>query len=224
MIKCIIIEAILLEKRAESVTNMAIKNIILDIGNVLGHFCWERVFTDLLDLHGEDFDRVAKATVFSPHWIELDRGVMPYDDILKACISISPRDEDAIRKFFSHFGDIVDEYEYSVPWIKGLKDRGYKVYLLSNFGEVAFTKCRKNGNLSFVDLADGAMISYKIKMVKPDRDIYECFLETFSLKPEECLFFDDSLDNVKAARMVGINAEQFVGYDKAQEDLDKWVK
>lgn len=201
---------------------MAIKNIILDIGNVLAHFCWEKVLSEMLNLSGEDFDRVAAATTKSELWNELDRGIMGDEVVMKRCIQLSPGDEENITKFFSHLGDIVDEYEYSYKWIESLKKGGYKVYLLSNFGETAFKKCRKNGKLSFVDIVDGAIISWEVKMIKPNHDIYQCMLDRFGLAADECLFFDDNADNIAAAKEVGIKAELFTSYEKAQKDLEAY--
>ena len=42
-----------------------IKNVIFDIGNVLGHFCWEEVLKTKMGLSEDAFDAVAAATVKS---------------------------------------------------------------------------------------------------------------------------------------------------------------
>jgi len=191
-----------------------IKNIVLDIGMVLGHFCWEKVFTDIMGLSGEEFDRLSKVTVLGPYWDEFDRGVFSDEEITEKCIALSPKDETLIREFYSHLGEIVVDYDYSYKWVEDLKAAGFKVYLLSNYGETAFTKCRVNGNLAFVDLVDGAFISYQYKMIKPDLKIYETFLETYGLKGDESLFIDDRPVNVQGAIDAGMKAYVFENYEK----------
>lgn len=198
-----------------------IKNIVLDIGMVLGHFCWEKVYTDIMKINGEDFDRLAKVTVLGPYWDEFDRGVFTDEEIAQKCIALSPDDEKLIREFYSHLGEIVEDYDYSYDWVKKLKTAGLKVYLLSNYGKTAFEKCRANGNLKFVDLVDGDFISYRYKMIKPDPKIYETFLKTYDLNGEECLFIDDRKVNVQAAIDAGINAYVFENYEKTVSYIEE---
>ena len=50
------------------------------------------------------------------------------------------------------------------------------------------------------DDIDGKVVSYEIHQVKPDRGIYETLLNRFSLKPEECIFFDDRKENTDTAK------------------------
>ena len=190
-----------------------IKNIVLDIGMVLGHFCWEKVFTDIMNVTGEDFDRLAKVTVLGPYWDEFDRGVLTDEEIAKKCIALSPSDEPLIREFYSHLGEIVEDFDYSYDWVKNLKAAGFGVYLLSNYGKTAFKKCRANGNLAFVDLVDGAFISYEYKMIKPDIEIYKTFLRTYDLNGEECLFIDDRPVNVQGSIDAGMGAFLFENYE-----------
>ena len=199
-----------------------IKNIVLDIGNVLGHFQWELVFRDQLHLTGEDFDRVANATTRNRIWYELDRSLVPDSEILEECIKNSPQDEDVIRKFFDLLGSVVEDYDYACDWINELKAAGYKVYILSNYGKTSFTNCRKNGKLSFVELADGAVISYEIHKVKPEPEIYEELFARYNLVPEECLFFDDNEANVIGGRKAGMKAEVFVNLDDAKRIIESY--
>ena len=50
--------------------------------------------------------------------------------------------------------------------------------------------------------------------MKPNKEIYECFLEKFHLKAEECLFIDDRQDNVDGAIQAGMQGAVF------QNDFD----
>ena len=58
-----------------------IKTVIFDIGNVLTDFAWQEMYKEK-GLGGETFDRVAKATVQSPYWCELDRGIMTFSEVM----------------------------------------------------------------------------------------------------------------------------------------------
>ena len=59
-----------------------------------------------------------------------------------------------------------------------------------------------------------------MKLVKPDREIYECLLKTYDLKAEECVFLDDRKENVEAARNIGMAGILFENYEQAWAELN----
>lgn len=199
-------------------------NIIFDIGNVLASFRWADLFRDL-GFEGESFERIAAATVLHPTmWNEFDRSLMKDEEIIARCIERAPEYEKEIRLLFSKTELLVKEYDYSYHWIKELKERGYKVYLLSNYGKTSFEAAKAHGRLSFLPLVDGAVISYAVQIVKPEPGIYHALLEKYNLKAEESVFLDDREDNIKAAQMLGFHGIVVNGYEQAKEDLEKLLK
>ena len=55
--------------------------------------------------------------------------------------------------------------------------------------------------------------------MKPSPAIYAAAIEAARARPEECFFTDDILAYVEGARAAGIDAEQFLGYEKLLTDL-----
>ena len=51
---------------------------------------------------------------------------------------------------------------------------------------------------------DGAVLSYKIGIIKPSAGIYRYALKRFKLKPNECIFIDNRPANVRGAKKIGI--------------------
>jgi putative hydrolase of the HAD superfamily len=92
----------------------------------------------------------------------------------------------------------------NVAVLKNLSEKGYKLYVLSNFQKEGFDKALEK--FDFFSLFDGMVVSARIKMVKPDREIYEHIISQFGLIPEESVFFDDTLNNVHAASKMGFIA------------------
>lgn len=198
-----------------------ISNIVFDIGNVLASFRWKDLFQDL-GFTGEKFDRIAAATVLHPTmWNEFDRSLMSDEEIIAKCIERAPEYEQEIRLLFDTTAGLVEEYEYSYDWIKGLKDSGYNVYLLSNYGRTSFEAARDHGRLSFLPLVDGSVISYEVQIVKPEPGIYEALLKKYKLKAEECVFLDDRADNIAAAEQLGFQGIVVESYEQASEALIK---
>jgi len=196
-----------------------IKNIIFDIGNVLTDFRWkdflrEKGFT------GEIHDRIAAASVLSPQWCEYDRGEWTDEEILDAFVQNDPEIEKEIHMAFDDFEGLVTPRDYAIPWVCGLKEKGYKVWYLSNFSRKAEVECAEA--LAFIPYMDGGILSYRDHVIKPDCAIYELLLERFNLVAEECVFLDDVTANVQGAENVGIHGILFRTKEQAQEELCKY--
>ncbi len=201
-----------------------IQNIIFDIGNVLASFRWQDLFKDL-GFTGEKFNRIAAATVLHPTmWNEFDRSLMRDEEIIAKCIERAPEYEQEIRLIFTKTELLVEEYAHSFEWINGLKDQGYHVYLLSNYGRTSFEAARDHGRLSFLPLVDGGVISYEVQIVKPEPGIYTALLNKYKLKAEECVFLDDRAENIAAAEALGFHGIVVESYKQAAEALQNMLK
>ncbi len=195
-----------------------IKNIIFDIGNVLMPFGY-RAFFESFGYDEETVERLCKATAQSPDWNELDKGVLSYEEVLRRFIENDPQLEAIIYKVFADLQGILGVYEYTEGWIKQLKEAGYGVYYLSNFFQKADEDCKEL--MGFLELMDGGILSYKDKVTKPDRRIYELLLERYDLKPEECVFLDDTRKNIDGAKVAGIQGILFKDRVQAVAELQK---
>ena len=194
-----------------------IKTIIFDIGNVLVDFAWEPFYRSF-GFKEEILERLADATVRSDVWNELDRGEWSTEKIIDAFIANDPGIEQEIRIVFQDTGNILIKREYAIPWIHHLKELGYQVLYLSNMGEDTFLKCKEA--LAFMEHMDGGVLSYELKIVKPDARIYQALIEKYSLIPEECVFVDDTLKNIVAARELGFYAVHATSHEEVLRELE----
>jgi len=62
-------------------------------------------------------------------------------------------------------------------------------------------------------------VSGVVRLVKPDRAIYDHHIAAFGLEPEATFFTDDSPANIEAAKAAGWTAFLFEGPDKLTADL-----
>lgn len=195
-----------------------IKNIILDIGDVLLEYRWHDMLTDY-GLTDEDAEKVGTLMFSDNLWHELDLAVMTYDEIVRQYTDNYPEYADTIQWFLSH-GEFMHVKREDV-WEKvhKLKEKGYKIYILSNYSENLFTK--HTSDAPFIKLADGVVVSYQIHLTKPDEKIYRYLLDKYNLKAEECLFFDDRQENTEGAIKLGINAITVTSKELLLEELDK---
>ena len=193
-----------------------IRNIIFDIGNVLSDFRWKEFLLDK-GFDKEMVERIAKASVLSPAWLEYDRGAWSDEEIMQAFITADPEIEQELHKAFDNVENMVTIRDYAIPWIEELKVKGYHIWYLSNFAHKTETDCPES--LAFLPLMDGGILSYKEKLVKPDPAIYALLLARYGLLAEECVFLDDTLPNIKAAEALGIHGIHFITKEQAETEL-----
>lgn len=195
-----------------------IKNIIFDIGNVLAQFRWKEHIEEL-GYTGQIAERIAKATVCGPYWNELDRGVIPENEVIESFLKLDPQIKDDILNFLKDPTKLIREYDYSKNWLETMKKKGYNIYILSNFYKSLFEY--ELEHCSFFGTEDGMVVSYREKLIKPDPRIYQTLLERYGLKANECIFLDDNRANVEAARALGIYGIVVSDYEQANSELNR---
>lgn len=112
---------------------------------------------------------------------EIDRGVLTEEEVVALLTKNAPDYPEQIRRIVHDSHELVTVYPYAADWVRDLKKKGYKVYILSNFSEFGFNRVKDT--FDFLPYADGALISYEVKLVKPDRKIYETLCERFDITP-----------------------------------------
>lgn len=93
----------------------------------------------------------------------------------------------------------------------------YKLYALTNWSAELFPIALER--YDFLYWFDGRVVSGEEKMRKPFPEFYQLIIERFQLVPEETLFIDDNLRNVKAAKAAGLRTIIFKSPDQLREDL-----
>jgi putative hydrolase of the HAD superfamily len=104
------------------------------------------------------------------------------------------------------FDDVVWE------WVGQLREAGKRLAILSNMpyelGEALKTQTKR------LTLFDQVTLSYEIHAMKPDPAIYEHCLQGLGSATRDSLFFDDRIQNVQGAELLGMRAIQFLDRDE----------
>lgn len=197
-----------------------ITNVVFDIGNVLAGFEWEAFYRGF-GYSEEILQKLAKATVKSPFWNEMDRGRLQTEEILDCFIQNDPSIEKEIREVFQNVKQMITRYDYAIPWIREVKEKGCRVYVISNFAEKPYQDCSEA--LDFLSETDGAVLSYQEQMIKPSPEIYRLLCSRYGLKPEECVFIDDMPVNVEAAIEQGMRGILFRSLEQVKKELNEML-
>ena len=198
-----------------------IKNLIFDVGGVLFDYRWKEMFMD----YGLDEDnaiRVGTQMFNDPDrtWDIFDLGIKSDEEITDIFCKKYPVDEDVIRWFIRH-GEYMQVPRPKV-WKKvhELKQKGYKIYILSNYPESLFKKHTEYAD--FMDDIDGLMVSYMIHKAKPAEDIYKALCDKYGLDRSESIFFDDRSENVEGAIKFGMKSVKILSEQVLLDELDRF--
>ena len=187
-----------------------IKNVVFDVGDVLVHFRYMDYMADL-GFSKEEADFLAENMVLTEFWNKLDMGIEDEDKAVGYFQEKYPQYADDIALFWEHIEDIVKEYDYAPGLVQGLKDKGYKVYALSNYPDKLSDLHWRH--FKFLGLMDGHLISAKEKLAKPDKRFFRLLESRFGLELSECIFVDDRMVNIEAAAALGMQTVHFTGAD-----------
>lgn len=197
-----------------------IKNVIFDIGRVLLEFepqiYLENKLNDPLLAK-----KLYNSVFLSREWIELDKGTLTNEQAVELFCKRHREYENYITDVMEDWTNILTPMEESVETFIKLKNNGYKLYLLSNFHSTAFQIVYKK--YPFFSLADGMVISSKINLLKPQKQIYEHLIEVYSINPKESIFIDDTPANIETAKILGFNAIQFISPKQMAADLKNYI-
>ncbi len=103
-------------------------------------------------------------------------------------------------------------------WARQLREAGKRLALLSNMprelGETLKTQTKR------LALFNQITLSYEIHAAKPEPAIYEYCLQGLGGPPGSSLFFDDRIENVQGAELLGMRAIQFLDRDQVLRQVN----
>ena len=158
----------------------------------------------------------------NPNNIDFDAVRYTTQQFLENCVSFAPNYRKEITYAFSRIGECVKQYSFAHSWIEEYKKRGYRVLFLSNYSD--YVRGANMKALDFVKKFDGGVWSCDVKMIKPDINIYLKMITDFNLIPEQCLFIDDKIVNLRPADKLGIKCVHYRSYLQAKRDVESILR
>ncbi len=201
-------------------SNYEIKNFVFDFGNVL--FKWD--IDDIINHYVEsEKDKLEiKEVIFqSKEWTMLDNGTITYDEAERIFKNkLSEHLEIKVNELLKTWYEQMPLNKPICDFIKKLKINNYKVYALSNTHVSVYEYIKR---LDIGSYFDGFIISAVEKMIKPNYDIYNILIEKFNLKPNECLFIDDTKENVLGAEKCGLHGFVYDITNTKIEEIEAFI-
>jgi putative hydrolase of the HAD superfamily len=196
---------------------VAVRNVIFDFGGVLVN--WRP--DDIIEgFYADPELRAALRLHAFQHddWIDMDRGVLDEATVVRRFARRMGRPEAEMSALFDRVRESLTPIEPTVALLAELRERGYRLYGLSNMSESIFAHLRSLHD--FFGLFDGIVVSAAVKLVKPDPAIYEHLRERHGIDFGESVFIDDLPRNVESAERLGLPAIRFTTAEQVRGELE----
>lgn len=184
------------------------KNLIVDFGGVLIDLDRQRCLENFKELGLPDVEHTLDIYHQQDFFQQYEKGLISSDDFRNIIREKIGKDVTDARIDAAWNSFLVSIPTYKLDLLLALR-KDYVVYLLSNTNEIHWKwSCEHAFSYKAFrveDYFENIFLSYKMKMAKPDEEIFRKVLDDAGLNPKETFFIDDSEANCMTAQSLGIS-------------------
>jgi putative hydrolase of the HAD superfamily len=191
---------------------------LFDLGNTLIKLAYERVLENICREASVRRDELVEILEDAGGYRDMERGAVTFLDFYEYLVDKSGY-RGSVRDFHTIWSDFFDG---PILGVEGLLERiraRYRVAFLSNSNEVHAEEIPKKFAALF-QKDDRFIFSHRFKVAKPDPEIFRRALEVLGAPAQQVVFVDDLIENVAAARSIGMQAFQFIDTVSLTRELD----
>ena len=197
---------------------MNIKAIVFDYGQVISLPQDQKMMEEIVRRIGVESEEF-KSVLWTLRG-DYDRGIISARDYFKKVLShfdvyLNDKSIDELVELDSMSWKNVNPE--TVLLMEEIKKAGYLLGILSNMPQNFLSWAREN--ISAFSLPHVSVFSCEVKLIKPEEAIYRKLLSLLSVEAEELVFFDDKINNIEGARVLGIEAVLWEGPENARREL-----
>ena len=186
-----------------------IKNIIFDLGGVILDIDENIVYKELEKLGIKTSD-LAHSKEFMEIMSKFDTGIYTAPTFRKKTKALLGLEKMTDQRFDAIWNSmLLDIPRERIEAIEKVK-KHYKIFLMSNSNVIHYDLYVRDlqlrfGYHEFDELFNKSYFSFAEHLEKPDPRFFELILDHEGLLPEETLFIDDTAENIKIAKSLGIH-------------------
>jgi haloacid dehalogenase superfamily, subfamily IA, variant 3 with third motif having DD or ED len=192
---------------------------VFDLGNVIVKIAYERVISSICADSDLGRDGLVDVLEKAGGYRDLERGGVTFEEFHEFL-----RDRGGYRAPLSSLRAIwLDFFDGPVEGIEEVLDRvreQYRVAFLSNSNQIHAELIPRQYAVLFRK-DDRFIFSHQLKLAKPDPAIFVRALSILGALPRQTNYVDDLVENVIAARSVGINSIQFTNSFDLLHELER---
>jgi epoxide hydrolase-like predicted phosphatase len=183
-----------------------LKAVLFDFGGVIYQHPKQVISIVLAQIFDKPIDIVVQE--YNKYKDDYFTGKLSTDELISSLSSIFKTNKslDEIKILWLKFYANLAKPNSKVLEVIGNLRQNYKVYLFSNTTQMSDAHNNKTG---IYDYFDATFLSFQMGMKKPDQEIYDKVLSSIGFRPQECVFIDDDLKNLKPAEKMGMKTILF---------------
>lgn len=199
---------------------MTIKAIVFDLGGVIVDLDFSNFYNKIITQSPLNKPQTPIILEFFRQSDIYHQGLMSDEEFYQlACdlLQVCALDQ---KDFFDAFNSIISGINpKSIDVVKQLRDMNqYKLIALSNVNS-SHWKYISNKKWAFLEYFDELILSHEVHMTKPDKEIFQYAIKKAGCKPEEIIFIDDGLNNIRSARELGFVGIKFINNEELIKEL-----
>lgn len=191
-------------------------NVVFDLGGVVVTWEPERIIASVF---ADPAARVlARDQIIGhPDWVELDRGTLARPEAIRRAALRSGLPEASVEAFLRQVPPALVPIPATVDLLHRVKAAGRPLYCLSNLHRASLDHLERA--CTFLEVFDGAVISCRVQLCKPEPAIYRHLLDAYGLDGADTVFIDDLDANLAAAAKFGIRTIRFEHAAQCEREL-----
>lgn len=182
------------------------KTVYFDLGNVLFFFDHAKMIKQVASCAQIPLDLAKELLVDEKLQERYERGEIDTPTLFRIFQSKAPKPFN-YREFNHAISDIFVPNTDLWPIIEELKKQTIRLILISNTCESHYNWIYSH--YPILRCFDDKILSFEVKLLKPDPRIFQKALTLSNCFPHECFYTDDIEDYVNSARSVGLDSEVF---------------
>ncbi|MCL2304793.1 MAG: HAD family phosphatase [Planctomycetaceae bacterium] len=193
---------------------MSTRFLFFDLGNVLIRFSTDRLFSQAAAVVGQTPQWIFE-NLYSAEMLRLaECGHFSAEEFYRYVCELLPGKEIPFEKLLAAVNEIFWLNEPMRPTLTQIAENGLPCGILSNIGPWHWEYCRNTFSEIFQYVPANHVLSYKVGVMKPAREIYSAAFQFAreavpGIEPGEVLFIDDLEKNVRGAKEFGFDAVQY---------------
>jgi 2-haloacid dehalogenase len=132
--------------------------------------------------------------------------------------AIHPDKIELIHAYYDRWHETIGgTIDGSVELLDRLHEEGVQLYALTNWPADTFSAARRR--YTFLSRFRDIIVSGEVKLGKPDPRVFELLIRRCGFRPEDSVFIDDLIENIEAARKLGMGGIHFRSPEQAESEL-----
>ena len=207
---------------------MTIKALLFDLGGVIVDLDFSRFFKEVIEV----------SPLQSPHsslllefWRQSEiyhQGKITNEDFYNQACELLQVCALNKEEFFKSFNSVISHINNDVlDLIRSLKKtKKYKLILLSNVNKshwnyLVNNLIKEKSTWDFIGLFDDLLLSFQLYLTKPQQEIYQIAIRRAGCRPDEIVFVDDGIKNIRSAEELGIHGIRYTKLNELKVELKK---